>query len=238
MRWANNLPITCPALFIESIMSIPLQNILNEAIGSQRQDKREITSWHVSKIGSCMRGMYLERLGVEPDIGFDERTLRVFSCGRIFENWFVDLLRNRWDIKIETQPRVENKELGVSGYADFVAEYGGIKKVYEVKSKHSKAFWWMKKEGKPMRQHEYQLWLYLYLLKIEQGLIIYLSKDDLSILEYPVELNDKELEKEVMEQLELLNRAWREKDISILPLPDKDIWQAKYCRWHTKCVKG
>lgn len=212
-------------------MSVPIIETFNKQI-IQKREEREITSWHISKIGSCMRGMYLERLGVKPDTEFDNRTLRVFSCGHHFEEWFINILKENKEIKIEEQVRVKCEKLGVSGYADFVAEYGEIKKVYEIKSKHSKGFGWL-----PQRQHQYQLWLYLKVLGIKEGGLIYLSKDDLRIAEYPVLLSDKKLEEEVMAQLNLLNRAWKKKDPSILPLPDEKDWTAKYCRWHKSCIK-
>ena len=214
-------------------MNIPVQEILNKTIREGRE-KREITSWQVSKLGSCLRGIYLERLGVKPDREFDDRTLRVFNVGKMFEDWFISLLGQK-GLKAETQVRVEDLELNVSGYADLVAEYKGEKKVYEIKTKHSNAFHYMRKEGKPMRQHQYQSWIYLYLLGIKEGAIIYLSKDDLSILEYPVFLNDKSIEDEITKELFLLNWAWQKKDPTLLPLPEEE-WKGRYCRFHKSCI--
>lgn len=213
---------------------IPFQQMISEACKSDRKDYQQ-TSWHASSLGNCLRGQYYQRLGVEPDKEIDERTLRVFQCGNMFEDWVVDLVKGKFD-SVETQVRVEDKNLDVSGYADIVIGHNGGKKVYEIKSKHSKAFWWMQKSGNPMRQHEYQVWLYLKLLGISEGAIVYLSKDDLAILEYPVSVNDKELEGEVMERINLLNKAWKEKNPLILPLPADKSWQANYCNYHSHCL--
>jgi len=216
------------------MIDIPIQQYLNEAVREEREEK-EITSWHISRLGSCLRGLYLERIGEKPDTEFDDRTLRVFSVGKMFEDWFVSLLVAK-PIKTETQVRIESRELGVSGYADFVAEYKGEKKVYEIKTKHSKSFWYMEKEGKPMRQHQYQLWMYLHLLDIDEGAILYISKDDLALAEYPVYKNDESIKQEVFNELDLLNKAWKDKNPSILPLPEEP-WKGKYCRFHSKCLK-
>ena len=218
-------------------MNIPLQNIINQKIKESREKHHEITSWHASKLGQCLRGVFLERMGVKPDIEFDERTLRVFDLGHIIEEWFVNLLKDVPNVEIKTQEKVEDKELNVSGYCDLIVCHEGNQKVYELKSKHSKAFWYMidKKEG-ANRQHEYQLWLYLKLLKIAEGGLVYISKDDLSIAEFPVLLSNKQLEAEVMNEINLLNRAWKEKNPRLLPLP-KEAWKSKFCRWHKQCVK-
>lgn len=186
-----------------------------------------------------MRGMYLERLGKEPDEPLDDRVYRIFSVGNQMEEWLCNLIKDRPEIKdYKTQLRVEDKKLGVSGYADLFLEFkDGKKWLYEIKTKHSRSFWWMVKKGQgAMQQHKYQLWLYLYLLDIEQGSIIYLSKDDLEIREYVIRRDNKKLEKQVMTILNTLNECWEKKVLP--PLPEKDSWQAKYCRYHKQCLKS
>jgi hypothetical protein len=155
------------------------------------------------------------------------------------ENWLIDLLKES-GMELEQQVRVEDKVLDVSGKTDAIltgiVDGKRTKEVLEVKTKHSKAFWYMQKEGKPMRQHEMQLWLYLYLLKIDLGTILYMSKDDMAILQYVVRLDDEELGGEVLLYLDQLNKAWKGKDILSLELPADDAWQAKYCNYHKKCI--
>ena len=225
---------------------IAIQDLINNSIketnDARRKDYKQ-TSWHISSLGSCLRGIYLKRAEAKPDTEMDERTLRVFDVGNKIEDWVVELLKTQ-DIKVETQVRAEDKELNVSGYADVVVENKDGKEVLEIKSKHSRSFWWMeKKKQGAQRSHQYQLWMYLWLLNIERGRIIYVSKDDLSILEYPIFRNDESLKKECFEQLEFLNKAWKAKDPSILPLPENGKWgnqndfQSKYCSFHKQCVK-
>jgi len=217
-------------------MFIPIQDFINNAL-RKKQDSRpakEITSWHASQIGSCMRGIYLGRLGKQPDVPLDDRTLRVFDMGNKIEDWIVDLIKAE-NIDIETQVRIEDEELNISGYADAVIKHKKEQEVLEIKSKHSRAFWYMDKKGEgAQRHHMYQVWLYLYVLKIEQGSIIYISKDDSSILQYSVRRDDEQLKTEVMDILDMLNRCWKEKILP--PLPDSKSWQAKYCSFHKQCL--
>lgn len=213
-------------------MTTTLQQLISQSLATR--EKKAITSWHPSKLGSCLTGAYLERQGVAPDEDFDDRTLRVFSCGKFFEDWACAQLQAT-GTAFETQVRIEWPEMDVTGYADLLLD----DIVYEIKSKNSRAFWYMvgnsRRQGEgPNRQHQQQLWTYLRVLKKERGEIVYISKDDLAIQQYPVFLNDNELESEVMAQLEVLNKAWRDQ----VPPPvthDDDSWQAKYCRWHTQC---
>jgi len=216
---------------------IPIQDIINKTLKEKnKREKKEITSWHISRLGSCLRGVYYERLGVKPDTEIDDRTLRVFDIGNKIEDWVVEQLTLNPNIKVETQIRVEDKDLNVSGYADLKLGVNGDTELYEIKSKHSKSFWWMEKKGEGAhRHHQYQLWLYLWLTKISKGSLVYVSKDDMTILQYPVLRDNKALYNEVMKELELLNKAWKKKDPSILPLYDDKDWRSKFCRYHSHC---
>lgn len=226
---ANMEEINTKLAFAEDVReetdSIPLQNWINEEV-SKREEK-EIKSWHISKIGQCPRGAYLERIGADPDTEFSDRQLRVFAVGRFFEEWFINLLDNRKELKIKSQVRVESERLDVTGYVDLLVD-SPKKKVYEIKTKHSAGFRYI-----PNRQHQYQLWTYLYLLGIEEGALIYLSKDDLRMAEFPVFLQDKELQQEVFDWLTLVKWAWEEKKYP--PLAEEGTWQARFCRWHSQC---
>lgn len=215
----------------DAIFSI--EDLITKKINSERHD-RGITSWQASKLGSCLTGVYLERKGVEPDTEFDQRTLRVFKCGQLFEEWVTNLCENTKDTMTELQVRAEMPQENATGYADMVItdKKSGKKYVYEIKSKHSYGFKYLQQEG-ANRQHQMQLWFYLKCLGIEEGRIFYVSKDDLRVMDFLVELDNEELEKSVMNELATLNEAWKQELPP--PLPEKDDWRAKYCRWHEKC---
>lgn len=221
---------------MNTVLPFTIQDLINNEVKPKETKTNGQTHWHPSALGSCLTGVYLGRKGEKPDKDFDDRTLRVFSVGKMFENWLVDLVKKS-GIKSETQVRIDWPEYDVGGYADLVVSVDDSKIVYEVKSKHSKAFWYMndKNEGANI-QHKMQLWTYLKVLNIPEGRLIYLSKDDLAILEYIILLNDSYLEKKVTNELKILNQAWKEQ----LPPPVQfpvDDWRAKYCRYHSKCIK-
>lgn len=217
-----------------------------EHINKVLEDKRKleldtirlISSWHPSKLGSCLCGVYLERRGVEPDKDFDPRTLGVFDMGHRFEEAIMSLLAESENLlSIERQVRIEDETLNVTGYADAVLMTLEGYHVLEVKSKHSKAFWYMLKKGEGAQlHHRMQLWLYLHILKIESGSILYISKDDGTLVEFPVSLHDEELRDLVLGELSILNKSWAE-GLPPEPVRDPKDWRYKYCRWHKKCLK-
>jgi hypothetical protein len=207
-----------------SKIEFSVEDIIDKAV--KRDGDYEQKSWHSSSLGSCLTANYLVRKGLAKK-EFDARTLRVFQAGRMFEDWLVELLKSQ-DEKFQTQVRCEWPEMDLTGYADLTIN--GL--VYEIKSKHSRGFDYL-----PNRHHQYQLWTYLKCLNKKDGRLLYISKDDLRIAEYVVELDDKELEKEVVNELNILNEAWK-KGLPPRPVEDKKDWRYKYCDIHeSHCLK-
>ena len=93
----------------------------------------------------------------------------------------------------------------------------------------------IKKGEGAYKHHKMQLLLYLITLGINEGKLVYVSKDDLCIQEFPVYL-DREIElcKELMENLRILNHAL---ETHMMPLPaEEGTFQARYCRYHKYCT--
>jgi len=208
-------------------MEFSIQSIINNAV-KQDDKEREIKSWHASRLGNCLTATYLMRKGVAKQ-DFDERVLRVFAAGKMFEDWLVGLLKKENE-KLETQVRVEWG--GLSGYADLMIN----DLVYEIKTMNSRGFWHMEKTG-AKEHHVMQLWAYLNGLKKKEGRLIYLEKDTLSIMEFPVYLNDEGREEAVKGELAILNEAW-EKELPPEPIRDSKDWRYRYCNIHKEyCLK-
>lgn len=225
--------------------SFSVQKVIDEVLRAKQAARVPKTqnSWHCSSIGSCMTGNYLARKGVKSDAElegkekFDERTLRVFDMGSKIEDWIVNLIKENPDYEAVSQGRVEDTKLGYSGYYDLKIKNKktGEEIMFEVKSKNSKAFWWMIKKGQGANsQHKRQLWLYLHHTGLPKGHIVYASKDDSAIEEFIVLRDDEKLAKSVLGELAILQEAW-EKQIAPPPAPE-DSWQAKFCAYHKQCV--
>lgn len=209
-----------------------IQKLINDAVKNDDRKDYVQKSWWASSLGGCLTGAYLTRKGLAKK-SFNDRTLRVFQAGRMFEDWLVGLVAKQTN-KFETQVGCSWKEMNLTGYADLVIN----DLVYEVKSKHSRAFWYMDRKGEGASRHnQYQLWTYLKCLGKKEGRLIYISKDDLGVLEYPVFVDDKKLESEVVAELTTLNRAWKE-ELPPKPIEDKKDWRYKYCDIHKEhCLK-
>jgi hypothetical protein len=195
--------------------------------------------WRSSSLGSCLCGAYLARQGKAADEPFDDRTLRVFSLGHFAEDWLLDLVSRSLPAGYAMDRQLEYKSRDgtlVGHYDARVTTAEGVPLVYELKSCHSRKFWYMVNQGRGADvHHKMQLWSYLWMSGVAEGRIVYVSKDDLCLQEYPVFWSDEGLRKLVEDELATLNQAWA---LQVAPDPvlDPKDWRYRYCRYHRQCT--
>lgn len=86
--------------------------------------------------------------------------------------------------------------------------------ITEMKTVNSMAFWAHKNQDKNTGffkgypHHKLQLWGYLKGKNHEKGRLFYISKDDLTLMEAPVLLNDKKLEQLWIEDVKAMTEMW------------------------------
>lgn len=66
-------------------------------------------------------------------------------------------------------------------------------------------------------------------IKITDGCIMYVSKDDYRIAEFPLNVNDKDLEQAWQFEMDTLNKCWNEQTAP--PENEPGAWQTKYCQF-------
>lgn len=65
--------------------------------------------------------------------------------------------------------------------------------------------------------------------KLKEANIIYISKDDYRIEEFPIMIDDSEVERLWRFEVDLLNKCWR--DEVAPPANESGAWQTKYCKY-------
>ena len=194
-----------------------------------------------SSFGYCFRSQYWRRKGVEQSNPADARSLRVLHAGRLFHDFVEGLLTK--NNHCQTEVRIEESD--ILGFADLVRD----NEVIDIKSQHSRSFWWMAKKDADIKKEKYGNWLqvmyYAIQLGKEFGRLIFVSKDDLCTQEYvqPVKDWTGEVEKEVI----TLREIWTA-DVLPAALPrcepktakktgDVTYWQCSYCAYLSLCQK-
>lgn len=212
-----------------------IQNLIDEAL---IRGKRERSGkFSPSSFGMCYRAQYWNRKDEPKSNPPDERVLRVFKAGNLFEEFVTDLITKNNSCELQ----VKCEEEDVLGFADIAKD----NEVIDVKSQHSKSFWYMAKfqNQEQVREGKYHNWLqvsyYASHLKKEFMRLVFISKDDLCIKEL-VDKYEGYWDSELDRELRTLREIWAR---DFLPPAAPRRWKNKkgeykecdYCDWKDKC---
>ena len=206
-----------------------IQELIDDALAPKL--KQRSGKWSPSSFGRCYRQQYWNRKDALKSNPPDTRTYRVFKAGRLFHDFVQGLLDG-----VETEVKVECED--VLGYADIVRD----NEVVDLKSQHSKSFWWMKKKNADIRKEKYGNWLQLmyYVRELNKtfGRLVFISKDDLCIMEYVECIND--WTDELDNELTALRYLWKKQELPPAlprcePNAKGEYWECNYCDFKDKC---
>ena len=217
-----------------------IEKLIDDYIAWKEEPHKSSGKFNPSSFGQCFRKQVWKRRGVEPTNPPDNRTLRVFEVGKMFEDFICHALQKNG--VHEFQVLVEEED--VKGFADFVTE----DEVGEVKSTHSNSFHHVTRELKTKSIIEIKkgnvLQATYYALKLgkQYARLIFCSKDDLCIQTFKINVTD--VKPLVEEELATLRELWGKKENPpALPRAygnDKDGTPrecSKYCQFRDKCLE-
>lgn len=195
-----------------------LQTVIDTAITEKNKQKFPPQDyWRPSLFGRCERLQYLSRLPDTKFVSPDMRTLRIFAAGNIFHNWVQSYLPPHMS------EVVCNRE-DVAGRADIVT----ADSVIDIKSQHSRAFWYAKANNYDVKNEKRTNWLqitaYAWMLDKPRLKLVFVSKDDLCIAEYD-DLTEKWLPA-LQAELTTLRKYWEAKQ---LPPKNPRAYNGKDC---------
>ena len=205
-----------------------IEKLINDAIQKEqdaRKDRVRSGMWNPSSFGCCFRSQYWNRKNVEPSDPKDARTLKLFKAGKLFHDFVQGLLT-------EVESEVEVKTFDTFGYADIVLE----DTVIDIKSQHSRAFWYMEKSNYDVFKEKRHNWLqvahYARILGKPKCGLFFISKDDLWCAEYYS--NTDFWTSALDEEMTQLRHFW---NTDTLPPAEPRAFstECKYCSYLTKC---
>ncbi|WP_457628128.1 CRISPR-associated protein Cas4 [Persephonella sp.] len=181
----------------------------------------------VSELGGCPLAPALRLKGYKPRI--DEKTLLTLELGNGVHLNMQDILKDELEY---VEQEIYDHELKIVGHPD------GVIKDTIVEFKTISPWALKKAEVLPYPHHIFQLTGYMYLLRKEKGLIVYIEKSTGEIYEYPVQLTDEDIK--ILKAKVNLIYVLSQQDMETLNLLDKETldvkdWQCKYCFYKHHC---
>jgi hypothetical protein len=207
------------------------QKLLEE---QELHSKRERSGkFNPSSFGRCYRAQILNRANFPKSNPSTIRSLRIFKVGNLFHDFVQALLpEHRTEVLVETED--------IYGYADIVVD--AEKTVWDVKSQHSNAFWYMQNSTDITKDKEtniLQVMAYVYLLNYDLGKLCFISKDDLCIAEYgfPIAQWKQRIETELTNLRAFWTLYTEAKELPPALPRAYNGNEGKYCDWQEWCVK-
>lgn len=217
---------------------ISIQDMIDQEL-AKKEERIRSGKFSPSQLGRCYRAQIWNRKAEPISDPVDARTERVFKAGNIFHDFVQELVLKN-DPNAKKEVLVETNDF--KGYADIVLK----DEVIDIKTQHSRAFWY--RNGLTWEQVEPQLYpnvlqvvFYALNLGVDRARLVFLSKDDLCIDEYPFEAKNAYKAKLDLE-IDTLMSFWNK---NVLPpatprcYKDKDgkYRECGFCLWKTTCKK-
>jgi hypothetical protein len=139
-------------------------------------------------------------------------------------------------IEAKREVSFNDDKLQVHGRADLVVSYDdNTGEVIECKCQQTRSFDYLNKQGKPNESHQFQLWYYLWKSGIEKGQFIYVNREDLRMMQFPLALSNQEVGDKVMARINYLNQMWA--DDKLPPQMEKEggLCSPKWCEYFNLC---
>jgi CRISPR/Cas system-associated exonuclease Cas4 (RecB family) len=218
-----------------------------------RPASSSVGKFYPSSVGKCSRAIVMGMNGIEkPRINFKLNS--IFSNGNSYHERIEKLFKDAGILIISEMP-LKDEELHISGRLDIITY--NIKKdrekstpielkdaegnivfsgfteellVVEMKSISEKGF---EKLSRPKPEHYDQLMLYLHLTKIQDGILLYESKNTQDMLEFYVEYSEEEANR-IIGKIKECVKHYTEKTLPVRPY-DKHSYECQYCDYRNKC---
>ncbi len=209
-----------------------IQELINKALleGQEKRKTRERSGrYSPSSFGRCYRLQWWNKMNEPQSNPPNVVTLRKFKCGNLFHDFVQGYIKPE-----DTEVEINTPDW--RGFADIVTKDA----VVDVKSVHSDKFWYMQKSNYNIRDAEYPKWLqvmaYVKELKKDKGVLMFVSKDDLTIAEYVQYLRNWEddLDRELI-YLRGMNTLPPATPRAYKDAKTGKFVGCKYCGWLDKC---
>src|SRR6056297_37873 len=207
-----------------------LKEIIDEFYKKQ-EENRDREYFYVTDAGKCKRATFLTFKNA-PAKDLEPRVLRIFEKGEYHHrNLISSLIRMGIVVaaEISTPPQAI-----ISGRADAILSIDSQLYVLDIKSTNSNAFRYMKN---PKEKHLYQIQLYLHFFNIQNGILLYVDKDQQKLKEFEIDY-DPDLANNLMKQFSKLKDKI---DNNVVPArndsyPSKG--ECRYCKFKELCKKA
>jgi CRISPR/Cas system-associated exonuclease Cas4 (RecB family) len=187
--------------------------------------------------GNCARYWFIAFTGADFDETNDAQSLSNMLNGTYAHDRIQKIMENTGVLK-ETEKEIKNEDPPIRGFVDLIIEWEGKDVVGEIKTTKDEVFAIRQSQMKPAGYHTIQLLMYMKVLEINQGFVMYENKNTQEICIIPVDMNEKnqELINNVFDWLRNVYANYKSGEIPARSFT-KSSYQCKGCPARTECWK-
>lgn len=203
-----------------------IAEVIEQGLLAQR---RPVSAWTQKKTfapstiayghGNCPRYWYIAFSGTDSwQDDVDAMGVANMGVGSMVHDYIQTALKSSGFL-VEEELEITLEDPPVRGYLDAIVELHGEELVCEIKTTRQETFFHKEASGKPSPNHLIQILLYLKATGKKRGFLLYVNKNDQSMLVIPVELdttNEKIID-EVLEWLRTTRAAYDNETLPMIP---------------------
>ncbi len=206
---------------------------------------KQIGRYYPSEIGGCLRKTWYS---YKVPKATDTKLARVFEAGNMLHEFIAEVIKSEKNkdvelLQSEMPIQIKTKDFVISGRIDNLV----LLKVCDINGKFKdddcKQVLLEVKSTKFLpefckKEHEMQLQLYMRATGVENGIVLYVQKDNIETKWFDVKLNVVEGEK-IIERFEKIHESLvcGKMPIAEAKMNKEDKWMCDYCPWKEECDK-
>ena len=191
--------------------------------------------YYPSEIGGCIRKVWYSYKNPKPT---DTDLIRIFQAGNMLHEFVEEVIKSEKNphIKLlgaEVPIKIKTPDFLISGRIDNLILAKIDNKVVLVEVKSCK---YLPKELR--KEHEMQLQLYMHGSGVEDGLLLYIQKDNLQTISFEIKYSKEKAEK-IIDRFYTLHLSLLENNIPEAEAKNSEDkkWMCNNCPWKEECWK-
>jgi CRISPR/Cas system-associated exonuclease Cas4 (RecB family) len=196
---------------------------------------KSVGRYYPSEIAGCMRKTWFSYKNPKKT---DVKLTRIFEAGNMLHEFITEVIKSEKNpeielIKSELPIQIKEKDFIISGRIDNLVLVKIENKLALVEVKSTK---FLPKDHK--KEHEIQLQLYMKAMGIDNGIILYIQKDNLETASFQVRKNEKMFD-QIIERFHELHKSLTSGEMpeAEAKKDEEKTWMCAYCAWKEECGK-
>ena len=206
------------------------QSYESERSGTEFKTKRSFSPSTVGYgHGTCARYWTIAFSGAEFTDTFTATGIASMENGTMAHERIQKRIQMLGIVK-QHEKEIVSEDPPIRGFADTIISIKDKDIVVEIKTIKNTNYVQRENEGQPSDSHLLQVLIYMYLEKIDEGIVLYENKDSHDLLAVPVEMNEKNKEyiEYVFNWMREVYAAWKNNE-QVKRVYTKSTWACKSC---------